>query len=159
MINLKRFFQPAHHRLSVTKTQRELLEYFIIHKKDFEQWFLLHPQSRIRFQFYYPTAIDFHFDNFRLFTAYFKRGPMDTLQLSELKMSRDNAISICTTSWKPFEEVIVAFLKQLDATNQSILLQKTRALHEYASICTNKPAEAAHQGIYKAGMNPNVAAG
>lgn len=159
MINLKRFFQPAFSRLPVTKAEKEILELFILNKKDFDQWLLLHPQPRIRFQFYFPTAVDFYFDGFRLFTAYFKRGAMDALQLSELKMSRDNHSSIRTANWKPFEEVMVLFLTHLAESNKSALLQKTKTLHEYASLCQNQPAEGRYQDIYTQPIKTNMAAG
>jgi hypothetical protein len=159
MINLKRFFQPASCRLTVTKAEKEILELFILNKKEFDQWLLLHPQPRIRFQFYFPTAVDFYFDGFRLFTAYFKRGAMDALQLSEIKMSQDNHSSIRTTNWKPFEEVMVSFLTHLAESNKSALLQKTKALHEYASICHTRPVENKYEDLYAQQIKPNIAAG
>jgi hypothetical protein len=159
MMNLKRFFLPSSSRLPVTKTEKEILEFFVLNKKEFDQWILLHPQSRIRFQFYFPTAVDFYFDGFRLFTAYFKRGSGDSLHLLELKMSSDNHNSIRTTIWKPFEEVMVSFLAALTESNKSALLQKTKALHEYASICKEKPAESLQQSIYPQGIKTNMAAG
>ncbi|HEV7330322.1 MAG TPA: hypothetical protein VGN63_04720 [Flavisolibacter sp.] len=159
MMNLKRFFQPASCRLTVSKSEKEILELFLLNKKEFEQWILLHPQSRIRFQFYFPTAVDFYFDGFRLFTAYFKRGTMDSLQLSELKMSQDNHSSIRTANWKPFEDVMVSFLTSLAESNKSALLQKTKALHEYASICKDKPVESKYQDMYAQQIKTNMAAG
>ena len=159
MINLKRFFQPSSCRLTVTKAEKEILELFVLNKKEFDQWVLLHPQTRIRFQFYFPTAVDFYFDGFRLFTAYFKRGTMDTLQLSEFKMSQDNHSSIRTTNWKPFEDVMLSFLTNLAESNKSALLQKTKALHEYASICNNKPTESKYVDIYAQPIKTNIAAG
>lgn len=159
MINLKRFFQPASCRLTVTKAEKEILELFILNKKEFDQWILLHPQPRIRFQFYFPTAVDFYFDGFRLFTAYFKRGAMDSLQLSEIKMSQDNHSAIRTTNWKPFEDVMVSFLTHLAESNKSAMLQKTKALHEYASICHTKPAAGQPQDVYTQVIKANMAAG
>lgn len=159
MINLKRFFLPASSRLPVTKTEKEILELFVLNKKEFDHWIGLHPQQRIRFQFYFPTAVDFYFDGFRLFTAYFKRGHGDSLQLQELKMSQDNQGSIRTANWKPFEEVMVSFLSALAESNKSALLQKTKALHEYASICNGKPAESVQQAIYSQGIKTKLAAG
>ena len=159
MMNLKHFFRPSSSRLPVTKTEKEILELFVLNKKEFDQWIALHPQPRIRFQFYFPTAVDFYFDVFRLFTVYFKREGQDSIQLLELKMSRDNHSSIRTANWKPFEEVMVSFLSALAASNKSALLQKTKALHEYASICKEKPAESPAQDLYAQSLKTNMAAG
>ena len=147
MINLKKFFKPNPYLLTVSKAEKELLECFLDNKPAFDQWLPLNENRRIRFQFYYPTAVDFYFDNFKLFTAYFKKGPVDGPDLHELKMSEANYSSICTTNWQPFEEVILDFLNTLEESNKVILFRKTKSLHEYAALCNEAaPIEKAQQG-------------
>jgi hypothetical protein len=155
MMNLKKFFQPNRYLLSVSKQEKDLLEYFITHRAEFENWFLHRPQSRVRFQFYYPTAIDFHFDNFHLFTAYFDRSVPGNLVLRELKMTRENDSTIRSVNWKPFEEVMMQFLQYLEEKNKIQFFQRTSSLHEYVSICEKSASSNSHSP----GINPSIAAG
>lgn len=141
MINLKKIFRSNPYVLPVARMEKEILDYFLAHKKEFEQWLTANPQPRIRFQFYFPTAVDFFFDDFKLFTAYFKRSPTGMLELAELKMSQDNYATIRSANWKPFEEVVVNFLGTLEESNKATRFLKTKSLHEYASICENRPLE------------------
>lgn len=158
MINLKKFFQPNPCLLPVTKTEKEILECFLAARPAFLQWLQSNPQPRIRFQFYFPTAIDFYFDEFKLFTAYFKKSPSEQQYLAELKMTLENYNTIRMVSWKPFEEVMLAFLHTLEESNKSMLYLKIKSLHEYASLCEEKPAgdvESQHNGT----LSPSLAAG
>lgn len=134
-MNLRKFFQPNPCLLSVTKTEKELLESFLANKADYEHWLLLHPQPKMAFRFYYPSAIDFYYDGTKLFTAYFKKDVFNEPELSELKMSKENYASIRSANWKPFGDVMLNFLHTLEETNKFIYLQQTKSLHEYVSLC------------------------
>lgn len=158
MISLKRFFKPDPFVLPTTKTEKEILKCFLAAKKDFDHWLQLNPQPKIRFQFYFPTAIDFYFDDFKLFTAYFKKGQDGAQELVNLKISNTNYSSIRIFSWKPFEEVMVNFLNTLDETNKAALFQKTRSLHEYASLCEAGQAKEGHSQ-YSTTISSSMAAG
>ena len=142
MINFKRFFSANKRAIVVSKAQKEILECFLINKAAFDHWFSLQPETKIRFKFYYPTAIDFFFDDCKLFTAYFKKNAQDGIELQELKMSEENRRSISSSVWKPFEEVMLQFLTNLDENQKVDLFQKRRALYEYADICKSSPATA-----------------
>jgi hypothetical protein len=135
MLNLQRLFRPNPLLLPVSKTEREILEYFITHKQAFENWSLLHPEHRIRFQFYFPTAVDFYFDEFKLFTAYFKRRQSGSLEFRELKMSEANHTTIRSVNWQPFEEVMLRFFNSLEENNKAVMLRENKSLHEYTAIC------------------------
>jgi hypothetical protein len=135
MINLKKFFQPNPFLLAVSKREKELLESFFPRKSEYENWQLQHPQQKIRFRFYFPTAMVFFYDSSILFTAYFKKGADDIPVLHELKMSKANHTSIRSVNWKPFEEVMTTFLLALEERKQVVLVQKTRSLREYVDIC------------------------
>jgi hypothetical protein len=138
MIKLKKLFKRDTQLVPVKKEEKEVLECFIANKGEFENWLADHPQQRVCFRFYYPTAIDFYFDDFKLFTAFFKPGRFDVPELAELKMTEANTSTICSADWKPFEEVIVSFLKTLEQQNKVTLYQKTKSLHDYAAICKAK---------------------
>ena len=127
--------------LSINKHQKELLEIFILNKADFEAWVVLHPLQKIRFQFYYPTAIDFYYSDFKLFTAYFKKTGFDNIELTEVKISEANFDSIRCYSWNPFEEVIIDFLTSLEESKKIALFEKRKLLFEYESLCTQKTGE------------------
>ena len=134
-MNLRKFFKPNPSLLVVNKAEKQILECFLGNKAEFENWMLLHPQSKITFRFYFPSAIDFHYDGSRLFTAYFRKDAFNEPELHELKMSKENYSSIRTNNWKPFEEVILSFLNTLEEKNKFIYLQQTKPLHDYATIC------------------------
>ena len=144
MINLKKFFQPNPHLLAVSKAEKEVLESFFSCKAEYENWQQQYPQQKIRFRFYYPTAMDFLYDGSQLFTAYFKKGTDDAPVLHELKMSKANYSSIRTINWKPFEEVMTSFLQGLEEKHQVRWVQKTKSLRDYLNIC-NETSPAAHR--------------
>ena len=135
---LKKFFKRKAFALTVSKGQKELLEFFITNKPEFDEWILQHPSPRARFQFYYPTAIDFYYADFKLFTAYFKREKKDVLELIELKMSETNFDTIRCASWAPFEEIVVEFLTSLEESKKIALFEKRKVLYEYESLCAKK---------------------
>lgn len=138
MNGLKRFFRRKAFALTVSKGQKELLEFFIANKPEFDGWILRHPPPKARFQFYYPTAVDFYFGDFKLFTAYFKRGRKDRLELIEMKMSETNFDTIRCSSWAPFEEIIIEFLTSLEEGKKIALFEKRKLLYEYESLCAKK---------------------
>lgn len=134
--------------LTTTKAQRELLECFVLHKAEFENWLLIQPSSKISFRFYYPTAIDFFYGNYKLFTAYFRKNQHDGIELTELKISDANFDSIRCESWTPFEEMMLKFLTTLEENKKVEMLSKRKLLYEYEDLCTKKPASAAEQPDY-----------
>lgn len=144
MWNLKNLFNTKDLLLPVSKAQKEILELLITNKGDFDQWSSAHAHAKIKFQFYYPAAIDFFYDEFKLFNAYFKKNPKGEIVLSEFKMSEVNYDNIRCTSWHPFEEVILDFLTSMEESKKIALFEKRKALLEYQSLC-NKNAETTAQ--------------
>lgn len=143
---LKKILKQKAFTLTVGKGQKELLEFFITNKTGFDDWVLQHQQPKVRFQFYYPTAIDFYFGDFKLFTAYFKREKKGRLELIEMKMSETNFDTIRCASWTPFEDVIIEFLTSLEEGKKIALFEKRKVLYEYENLCAKKaPAENASQ--------------
>jgi hypothetical protein len=157
MINLRKFFQPNPCLLSISKEQREILECFVTNKSAFETWIDHRPQQRVRFQFYFPLAIEFYFDEFLLFTAFFKRSSSGGFALQEMKMTKANYTTIHSANWKPFEDVMVQFLRSLEETSKIRFFQQTSSLHEYVSIC-EKNGDAGQQKLLH-NINPSMAAG
>jgi len=147
---LKLFYKKQAFSLTVSKAQKEILEFFLTNKTDFEQWLLAHPQPKVRFQFYYPTAIDFYFGDFKLFTAYFKKGRKGEIELTELKMSETNFDTIRCATWTPFEEVIIDFLNSLQENKKITLLEQRKTLYEYANLCAKKPTEESSKDFFSA---------
>ncbi|HET7897408.1 MAG TPA: hypothetical protein VFL47_07055 [Flavisolibacter sp.] len=139
MISLKKIFFSNPCLLSVSKTEKELLECFLENKAEFDRWISFHANQRIRFQFYYPTAIDFYFDEHRMFTAYFRRGIFDLPELHEFKMSRENYSSIRSFNWQPFQEVMRNFLAALAEDNKAVSFRQSKSLHDYAALCKEAP--------------------
>jgi hypothetical protein len=135
MISLKKIFQSKTRSITVSKAQKEILECFLSNKASFEHWFCFQAETKITFKFYYPTAVDFYFDDIKLFTAYFKKNHLDQVELQELKMSAENHRSISSTVWKPFEEVMLQFLNYLHENEKVLLFQKRKSLYEYADLC------------------------
>ena len=135
MIWLKRLFGRKQLAFSVTKAQKELLEFFITNKTEFDTWLTGLPEAKIRFQFFYPTAIDFHYGGFRLFTAYFKKNQQGGIELSELKMTETNFDTIRNSNWKPFETVMLEFITGLEEGKKTALFEKRRELAEYELLC------------------------
>ena len=94
MLNIKRLLKPNPYIIKINKAESELLQYFISNKTAFDKWYAENEKQypKIRFTFYYPTAIDFYFNEFKLFTAYFKKAskgkadPKIATQLLEEKL-------------------------------------------------------------------------
>lgn len=150
MLGLKNLFKNKAIALALSKTQKELLELLILNKNDFEEWSCTQPDSKIRFQFFYPTSVSFFYDEFKLFYAYFKKNEKSEVILQEFKMSETNFDTIRSTNWAPFEEVIIAFLTSLEENKKIALFEKRKTLFEYQSLCARKaegkPAENAFAG-------------
>lgn len=144
MFSLKNLFRPKALTLAVSKTQKELLELLIVNKTDFEEWSSKQSASKIKFQFFYPTAISFFYDEFKLFNAYFKKNAKGEVALQEFKMSETNYDTIRCSSWHPFEEVIIEFLTSLEESKKVALFEKRKTLFEYQSLCS-KNSEAKFQ--------------
>ena len=141
MFSLKKFFYSNPCLLSVSNAEKELLECFLDNKTAFENWMAFQGNQRIRFQFYYPTAIDFYFDGHRMFTVYFKKNVFDTPELQELKMSRENYTSIRSANWEPFEQIIRNFLSAVAENNKTASFRSAKSLHEYAALCEKAGAQ------------------
>jgi hypothetical protein len=141
MFNLKKLIKSNPLSVPVKGAEKDLLQYFISNKGAFENWFSTNCNAypKLRFHFYYPNALDFFFDEFKLFTAYFKKEEKG-IMLVELKMSDVNKANIKTTDWKPFRDLMLTFLTELEQNNHSLMLQEQRSLHEYQAICTGKEA-------------------
>lgn len=157
MLNLRNYFQPNPRLLSLSKEQKEILACFVANKTAFDHWMTHRPPQRVRFQFYFPLAIEFYFDNFLLFTAYFKRTSNGGFVLHEMKMAKANQTTIQSTNWKPFEEVIVQFLRYQEEKDKICYFQQTGSLHEYAAIC-EKTADAAPRRLAQE-ISTSMAAG
>jgi hypothetical protein len=151
MRSLKNIFKTKALTLVITKGQKELLELLMINKPEFDQWSKKQGSSKIKFQFFYPAAIDFYYDEFKLFTAYYKKGPKGEPLCSEFKMSETNYDTISCTSWTPFEEVIIDFLTSLEENKKIALFEKRKTLMEYQSLCTkNADANSPEKAYAKA---------
>jgi hypothetical protein len=137
LFSLKNLIQPKKLRLTVTKTQRELLELLMINKNDFDGWAAQQAPQKVRFQFYFPTAIDFFYDEFKLFTTYFKKNSKEEIELVEIKMTETNFDTIRCNSWAPFEQYIFDFLHTLEESKKIALFEKRKTLFEYQSLCAN----------------------
>ncbi len=158
-MNLKKIFGSNPCIVPVSKAEKETLECFLANKREFDDWLSHRPQQRVRFQFYFPTAIDFYFDDFHLFTAHFKRASFDAMELQELKMTKINYSSIRSARWKPFEEEIVNFLSALEETNKISYFSKTKSLHEYAAICEETTAANNRQNKLAHNINTAILTG
>lgn len=142
LLNLKNFFKTKDLSLSTTKSQKEVLELLLINKVDFDDWAARHAIPKIRFQFYYPTAVDFFYDEFKLFTAFYKKNRKEEIELLEIKMTETNYDTIRCRSWMPFEEVMIDFLTSLEESKKIALFEKRKTLFEYQSLCAKNTGQA-----------------
>jgi hypothetical protein len=74
-----------------------------------------------------------------------------------MKMTKANYTTIHSANWKPFEDVMVQFLRSLEETSKIRFFQQTSSLHEYVSIC-EKNGDAGQQKLLH-NINPSMAAG
>ena len=149
MFRLKDLFAGKTVAISLSKTQKELLELLIVNKSDFDEWNARQAISKIRFQFFYPTALTFYYDEFKLFYAYFKKNAKGDIALQEFKMSETNFDTIRCGSWKPFEEMIIEFLTSLEENKKIALFEKRKTLFEYQSLCSKANDAAQQEAIYE----------
>ena len=145
---LLRVLRRKAHTVTVSKSQKDLLEFFLSNRTDFDQWLLLQPAHKIRFQFFYPTAIDFYYADFKLFTAYFSKNRGGDIELAEFKMTETNHDSIRCASWAPFEELIISFVSSLEESKRLDLFEKRKTLYEYEALCTKKQGSEKAQEDY-----------
>jgi len=137
---LKNLLKSKSHLLALTKEEVEILTYVMCNRHDFENWFaqqtLAH--SKIKFVFYYPTAIDLYYDSFKLFTVYFTKDNKDEIIFSEAKLSQLNRDSLNSQNWKPFKDAIVSYLVMAQERNTDLQFKRLHALHEYQAICNGE---------------------
>lgn len=150
---IERIFRRKALGVPVTKSQKELLEIFLANKTEFDAWAAKQAQPKISFRFFYPSAIDFYYTEFKLFTAYFKKTAQGTPELTELKMTETNYHVIRCVSWRPFEETILEFLTTLEESKKIALFEKRKMLYEYEALCAKKPAEEGTPAEYAAVAN------
>lgn len=148
MRSLKNIFKIKALTLVITKGQRELLELLMVNKPDFEEWSKKQAPSKIRFHFFYPAAIDFYYDEFKLFTVYYKKDLKGDISCSEFKMSETNYDTISCANWTPFEEVMIDFLTSLEENKKIALFEKHKTLLEYQSLCIKNSDAAVPEKAY-----------
>ena len=154
MINLKKLLKGEKNIVALNKEEVEVLTYVLCHRDDFQNWFQQqqHKYQKIRFQFYYPSALDLYYDTFKLFTAYFKKDAADHITFSEMKMSRLNLGSLHSSNWAPFKDVIVDYLSMAQERNTDLQFRQFRSLHDYQQLC-NGGAPAPEAGSAFTGFN------
>lgn len=146
--SLKNFLYPKVLSLNVSRAQKEMLELLMVNKGDYEKWADQKTAAKIRMQFFYPTAIDFYFDSFKLFTAFYKKNRKGEIELQEMKMSETNYDSIRCTSWAPFQEVVIDFLTSMEESKKIDLFEKRKTLFEYQSLCTKTGSNGSAENDY-----------
>lgn len=146
MFNLKKLLQGDKSLVAIGKDEIEILTYILCHKADFESWFGSQQKkhTKIRFVFYYPSAVDLFYDEFKLFTVYFKKTNTDIIVFDQFKRSQLNMDSLKTANWKPFKDAILDYLAMAQDRNTDFQLKKYKSLHDYQQLCDGevKPKEA-----------------
>lgn len=139
---LKNLLQSKANLLPLTMEEVDILTYLMCNRQDFESWFAGQAASypKIKFVFYYPTAIDLYFEAFKLFTIYFKKDNRDEVVFSQAKLSQLNRDSLNSQNWKPFKDVIVSYLMMAQERNTDLQFKRLHALHEYQAICNGEAA-------------------
>ena len=137
---LKNLLQGKAHLLTLSKEEVEILTYLMCNRQDFESWFAGQAQAhpKIKFVFYYPTAIDLYFDSFKLFTVYFKKDSRGEVVFNQAKLSQLNRDSLNSHNWKPFKDAIVSYLIMAQERNTDLQFKRLHALHEYQAICNGE---------------------
>ena len=137
MFNLKKLLQGDKSLVAIGRDEIEILTYIFSHKNDFENWFSGQQKkhSKIRFVFYYPSAVDFFYDEFKLFTVYFKKTNTDVIVFDQFKRSQLNMESLRTANWKPFKDAILDYLAMAQDRNTDQQLTKYKSLHDYQQLC------------------------
>jgi hypothetical protein len=86
--------------------------------------------------------VDFFYDEFKLFTEYFKKNRKGDIELHELKMTETNYDSIRCSSWLPFEELVIDLFTSLEESKKIELFEKRKTLFEYQTLCTKNSGQA-----------------
>lgn len=146
MINLKKLLKGDKSLVSISKEEIDILTYVLCNRSDFENWFSGQHKKhgKIRFVFYYPSAIDLYYDEFKLFTIYFKRAANDAVLFDQFKLTQLNHGSLKTTNWKPFKDAILDYLTMAQERNTDSQFKKYKSLHDYQQLCGGdaKPQDA-----------------
>ena len=140
MFNLKKLLKGDPSYVTISKEETDILTYVLCHKNDFETWFSeQHPKhNKIRFVFYYPSAIDLYYDEFKLFSVFFKRAANDAVIFHQFKRTQLTEDSLKTTNWKPFKDAIVDYLTMAQDRNTDFQFKKFKALHDYQQLCNGE---------------------
>lgn len=137
---LKNLLKSKSNLLTINKEEIDILTYVMCNRIDFEAWFAQQNTTfpKIRFVFYYPTAIDFYYDAFKLFTVYFKREQNDQVVFHQFKITQLNMDSLKSFNWTPFKDAIVSYLVMAQERNSDLQFKKLHALHEYQALCNGE---------------------
>lgn len=129
---LKNLLKSKLNDLALSKEEIEIFVYIVSNRHDFEHWFAQQSLRfpKVKFAFYYPTAIDLYFDAFKLFTVFFTKESNGQLVFSQAKMSLLNRESLKSTNWAPFKEVMLSYLEMAQERNSDQQFKKLHALHE-----------------------------
>ena len=140
MFNLKKLLKGDASLVTPSKEEVDILTYVLCHKSDFENWFSTQhaKHSKIRFVFFYPSAIDLYYDEFKLFTIFFKRAHNDTVLFHQFKLTQLNLDSLKTTNWKPFKDAILDYLTMAQERNSDFQFKKFKSLHDYQQLCSGE---------------------
>lgn len=140
---LKKLLVRKPNVLNISKEEIEILTYVFCNRTDFESWLAAQKQNypKVKFVFYYPNAVDFYYDTFKLFTVYFKRDVGDQVQFDQLKISRLNEDSLKSYNWKPFKDVFVSYLLMAQERNSDLQFKRLHALHEYQALCDGEAVQ------------------
>lgn len=140
MINFKKLLKRDRSLVAIGRDEIEMLTYILSHKRDFESWFSTKQKNhtKIRFVFYYPSAVDLFYDEFKLFTVYFKKTNNDEIVFDQFKKSRVNLESLKTGNWKPFKDAILDYLEMAQDRNSDLQMKKFKSLHDYQQLCNGE---------------------
>ncbi len=139
---LKNLLKDRTNLLTISKEEVEILTYLMCNRTDFENWFAQQAKAhpKIKFVFYYPTAIDLYYDSFKLFTVYFTKDSRDEVVFSQFKISQLNRDSLNSPNWKPFKDAVVDYLLMAQERNTDLQFKRLHALHEYQALCNGEAA-------------------
>lgn len=147
MFNLKKLLKGDKAFVTISKEEVDILTYILCHRNDFESWFSgQHKKhSKIRFVFFFPSAIDLYYDEFKLFTVFFKRAANDAVLFDQFKLTQLNQDSLKTDNWRPFKDAILDYLTMAQERNSDFQFRKYKSLHDYQQLCNgeNKSQDAA----------------
>ena len=145
---LKNLLKSKSNLLNVNKEEVEILTYIMCNRIDFETWFAQQKATfpKIRFVFYFPTAIDFYYDAFKLFTVYFKKDQNDHIVFDQFKITQLNIGSLKSYNWTPFKDAFLSYLLMAQERNSDLQFKKLHALHEYQALCNGEATPKSSNG-------------